>query len=363
MVAAMEAAWMRQALALAARGRGATSPNPMVGALVVKDGAVVGTGWHRRAGTPHAEYLALQAAGARAEGSTVFVTLEPCVHHGRTPPCVEALAEAKVARVVASVRDPDLRTAGSGFEALRRFGIEVQEGVLEAEARKLNEAYFHHRLTGRPFVTYKVATTLDGKTAAADGSSRWITGERARRDAHRLRGASDAICAGVGTILADDPLLTAREVRSKRTPLRVVVDSDGRTPPGARVLGPEAPTTIFTALEEANGSLEALRQAGASVISAPGRDGKVDLSRMLEILGDEGVVSLLLEGGAKLAAAFAARGLIDKYVFYVASKLLGIGRDCFQGWGVPSISDAVQLTEPSTLRLGPDIRITAYPAG
>jgi diaminohydroxyphosphoribosylaminopyrimidine deaminase/5-amino-6-(5-phosphoribosylamino)uracil reductase len=287
--------------------------------------------------------------------------LEPCAHHGRTPPCVDALIEAKVARVVASVRDPDPRTSGKGLEILGQAGIEVQEGLLEADARKLNEAYFHHRLTGRPFVTYKVATTLDGKTAAYDGSSQWITGEQARRDAHRLRSVSDAICAGVGTILSDDPLLTVRGVRIRKTPLRVVVDSHARTPPEARVLTGDAPTTIFTALDEADQSLQPLKEAGASVISLAGKDGKVDLANMLSLLGGQGVLAMLLEGGAKLAGAFAARGLIDKYVFYIAPKLAGMGRDCFEGWGVPSISDALQLTDSSMLRLGPDIRITGYP--
>ena len=362
MYPAVEQAWMKLALRLASRGRGSSSPNPMVGAVVVKDGAVVGTGWHRRAGTPHAEALALQQAGTLAEGATVLVSLEPCFHHGLTPPCVEALIRAKVARVVTAVRDPDPRTAGKGIEALRAAGIEVGEGLMEDQALKLNQAYFHHRLTGRPFVTYKVAASLDGKTAARDGSSRWITGEQARMDAHRLRGDSDAICAGIGTILADDPLLTARGIRTAKAPMRVVVDSQGRTPAGARVLSSDAPTTIVTALAESDGTLAPLKKAGAAVISVPGKDGKVSLPAMLSKLGDLGIVSMLLEGGAGLAGAFVSEGFIDKYVFYLAPKLIGgPGHGCLEGWGASSIDQALRLRDSTTRRLGPDLRITAYP--
>jgi len=362
MYSAVERDWMKVALRLASQGRGSTSPNPMVGAVVVKNGAVVGTGWHRRAGAPHAEALALQRAGALAEGATVFVTLEPCAHDGRTPPCTESLIRAKVARVVAAVEDPDPRTAGRGFTALRAAGIEVGEGLLEERARKLNEAYFHHRLTGKPFVTYKVAASLDGRTAAQDGSSRWITGEKARLDAHRLRGDSDAICAGIGTILADDPFLTVRGVGTGKAPLRVVVDSKGRTPAVAHVLSADAPTAIVTSLEEADGTLAPLKQAGATVISAPGQDGKVSLPAMLSMLGELGIVSMLLEGGAGLAGAFLSEGLIDKFVFYLAPKLIGgPGHGCFEGWGAPSIDKAVPLRDSTMRRLGGDLRIIAYP--
>jgi diaminohydroxyphosphoribosylaminopyrimidine deaminase / 5-amino-6-(5-phosphoribosylamino)uracil reductase len=362
MYSAVEQDWMRLALRLASQGRGSTSPNPMVGAVVVKDGVVVGTGWHRRAGDPHAEALALGKAGALAEGATVYVTLEPCAHYGRTPPCVDALIQTKVARVVIAVQDPDPRTAGEGITSLSAAGIEVQEGLMEKRARTLNEAYFHHRLTGRPFVTYKVAASLDGKTAARDGSSKWITGEKARLDAHRLRADSDAICVGIGTILADDPQLTVRGLRRGKAPLRVVVDSQGRTPPEARVISAEAPTVVVTALDESDDRLDSLTGAGVSVISAPGQNGKVGLSEMLSKLGERGIVSMLLEGGAGLAGAFVAEGLVDKYVFYLAPKLIGgPGHGCFAGWGVSSIGEAVQLTNSSTLRLGGDFRVIAYP--
>lgn len=361
-MAETDEAWMRQALRLAARGRGRTSPNPMVGCVLVKDGTAVGTGWHRRAGEPHAEVLALRAAGAAARGATVYVTLEPCAHHGRTPPCATALIEAGVSRVVAAMEDPDPRTAGRGIAALEAAGIPTRGGVLEPEARKLNEQYILHRTTGRPFVTYKAGMSLDGRTAAADGSSQWITSAEARRDAHRLRAHSDAICAGVGTVLADDPRLTVRGVPGARTPLRVVVDSSARTPAGARVVSAGAPTTIFTAAGDSEPAVTALKETGVEVLNLPGERGRVDLKGMLRILGDRGVVSLLLEGGATLAGAFAAGGLIDRYVFYLAPKLLGAsGAGALNGWVADSITDAAGLVISEVKRVGPDLRITAYP--
>lgn len=355
-------AWMKMALRLAARGRLTASPNPMVGAVVVNDGEVVGTGWHRRAGSDHAEILALKRAGERARGATIYLSMEPCAHFGRTPPCARALIEAGVAKVVVAMEDPDARTAGKGLALLRTAGITAEAGLLEEQARRLNEAYIHHRLSGRPFVTYKVATSLDGRTAAADGSSQWITGDKARLDAHRLRQACDAVCAGIGTVLADDPRLTVRGVPVARPPLRLVVDSQARTPGGAKVLSDEAPTAIVTALYETDRRLDHLRQAGATVISAPGEDGKVSLSRMLDCLGERGILSLLLEGGAGLAGGFAAAGLIDKYIFYLAPKLLGDSpQGGFAGWGPRSIDRAIELRDVTTRRMGPDIRVTAYP--
>ena len=355
-------AWMRQALRLAARGRGKTSPNPMVGCVLVKDGRAVGTGWHRKAGEPHAEVLALRAAGEAARGATAYVTLEPCAHHGRTPPCADALIDAGVSRVVAAMEDPDSRTAGKGLAALRCAGIEVESGVLEPEARRLNEQYILHRSTGRPFVTYKAGMSLDGRTAAADGSSQWITSTEARRDAHRLRASSDAICAGVGTVLADDPKLTVRGVAGAGTPLRVVVDSAARTPPGAQVVSSDAPTIIFTATGDAGPTVTALKETGAEVVNLPGDEDTVDLRAMLRILGDRGVVSLLLEGGATLAGAFAAGGLIDRYVFYLAPKLLGASvAGAMNGWVAGSIGDAARLSISEVKRIGPDLRIIAYP--
>ncbi|TMK45408.1 MAG: bifunctional diaminohydroxyphosphoribosylaminopyrimidine deaminase/5-amino-6-(5-phosphoribosylamino)uracil reductase RibD, partial [Actinobacteria bacterium] len=235
---------MRLALRLARKGLGRTSPNPAVGAVVVAGGRVVGTGWHRQAGTEHAEVLALREAGDAARGATLYVTLEPCAHHGRTPPCVEAVLASGVGRVVAAMQDPDPLVAGRGFRALRESGVEVEVGTEGKAAADLNEAYLTHRRLGRPFVTYKAAMSLDGRTAAADRTSHWITGPTARRDVQRLRAASDAICVGIGTVLADNPSLTVRTPNAARRPLRVVVDSLARTPPGARVLDGAAPTLV-----------------------------------------------------------------------------------------------------------------------
>lgn len=355
-------AWMRRALRLAARGRGKTSPNPMVGCVLVKDGVAVGTGSHRRAGEPHAEILALRAAGDAARGATAYVTLEPCAHHGRTPPCCAALVAAGVSRVFAAMEDPDPRTAGKGLATLRGAGIEAESGVLEPEARKLNEQYILHRTTGRPFVTYKAGMSIDGRTAAADGSSQWITSAEARLDAHRLRAQSDAVCAGVGTVLADDPKLTVRGVPSSKPPLRVVVDSAARTPVGAQVFSPDAPTVVFTAAGDGEPAVAALKEAGVEVVCVPGEQRSVDLKEMLRILGGRGVVSLLLEGGATLAGAFAGRGLIDRYVFYLAPKLLGASvAGALTGWVADSITDAANLVISEVKRIGPDLRITAYP--
>ncbi len=334
----------------------------MVGCVLVKDGALVGSGWHRRAGEPHAEVLALRSAGDAARGSTAYVTLEPCAHHGRTPPCATALIEAGVSRVVAAMEDPDPRTAGRGMAALEAAGISTRVGVLEPEARRLNEQYILHRTTGRPFVTYKAGMSLDGRTAAADGSSQWITSPEARRDAHRLRAQSDAICAGVGTVLADDPRLTVRGVAGSRPPLRVVVDSTARTPVAAQVLSDGAPTAIFTAAGDSEPAVAALKEAGIEVVCMPGEPGTVDLKEMLRILGDRGLVSLLLEGGATLAGSFARNGLIDRYVFYLAPKLLGAsGAGALNGWTAESLAGAAGLVISEVKRIGPDLRVTAYP--
>ncbi len=356
-----DTAWMRQALRLAARGRGRTSPNPMVGSVLVKDGRLVASGWHHRAGEPHAEVLALREAGRQAWGATAYVTLEPCAHHGRTPPCAEALIAAGVARVVAAMEDPDPRTAGRGIAALGQAGISVEVGVLEPAARRLNEDYIHHRTTGRPFVTYKAGMSMDGRTAAADGSSQWITSLQARKDAHRLRARSDAVCAGIGTVLADDPQLTVRGVPTSRPPLRVIVDSAGRIPAGAKAVSPDAPSLVFAAAADTAG-VTRLKQTGVEVVCVPGERGQVDLPDMLRILGDRGIVSLLLEGGATLAGAFARQGLIDRYVLFMAPKLLGsTGSGTLNGWAAGSIGEAAELTIYETKRIGPDLRITAYP--
>ena len=357
--------WMKMALRRAARGEGKTSPNPMVGAVVVKDGHMAGSGWHRSPGSPHAEVLALIEADDQANGSTMFVTLEPCAHQGRTPPCIDSIIRAGVARVVACTTDPDPRVAGRGIEALKAAGIDTGLGLMSREAIRLNQAYFVHRTRNRPFVTYKSASSLDGKTAASDGSSKWITGEEARKDVQRMRRLSDAICTGIGTVLADDPMLTVRGVRSCAPRLRIVVDSEARAPVEARVLSPDAPTMIVTALSQSDPRVLRLERAGASVLHAPGPDGRVSLPGMLRALAERGIVSMLLEGGPTLAGAFAAENLIDRYVLYVAPKLIGGNgsRGLLEGWAAETIRQALELRVDTVRRVGTDFRIVAYPCG
>jgi diaminohydroxyphosphoribosylaminopyrimidine deaminase/5-amino-6-(5-phosphoribosylamino)uracil reductase len=354
--------FMNLALRLAERGRGKTSPNPMVGAVIVKGEEVVGAGWHRSAGSPHAEVLALEEAGSRARGGTLYVSLEPCSHQGRTPPCADLVAEAGLRRVVVAMADPDPRVSGRGMEILGRADIDLVNGVMEQPARKLNEAYVVHRTEMRPFVTYKAAITLDGKTAADDGSSKWISGSKARLDVQRMRARSDAICVGSGTVLADDPSLTVRDIRTDRHPLRVVIDTEARALSSSKVLAGAA-STLFLVGEGADAKrVDGLAEAGAEVVEIP-RDGAgISLKHAAERLAARNIVSMLLEGGPRLAAGFEAAGLIDKYVLYVSPKLLGSGNGLFEGWSLPTIDHAKELVLESMRRMGPDIRIVARSA-
>jgi diaminohydroxyphosphoribosylaminopyrimidine deaminase / 5-amino-6-(5-phosphoribosylamino)uracil reductase len=337
---------MRRAVALAARGLGTTSPNPVVGCLLLDvDGEVVGEGFHAYAGGPHAEIVALAQAGERARGGTAVVTLEPCNHTGRTGPCSQALIRAGVRRVVIAVDDPTPIASG-GAVTLRAAGVQVETGVRRADAALGNVAWLTAVRRGRPYVIWKFAATLDGRSAAADGTSQWITSAPARADVHVLRGTVDAIVAGVGTVLADDPQLTVRDLKDGslaiKQPLRVVVDSSGRTPEKARVRDVAAPTWIVTRDE-----------AGA------GADGRVDLPAMLAGLFGRGVRSVLLEGGPTLAGAFLAAGLVDQVIGYVAPKLLGAGRSALVDAGVGTIADAVELDLTDLTQIGPDLRFTA----
>lgn len=355
--------WMQMALGLARKGRGLCSPNPMVGAVVVsRSGRLAGSGWHKGPGRPHAEVLALGEAGAGARGATVYVNLEPCPHFGRTPPCVDALLRAQVGRVVCSMEDPDPRVAGRGIAALRAKGVEVVVGLLSDRASELNRAYVTHRSMSRPYVTFKVAASLDGKTSAADGSSQWITSAAARLDVHRARSFSDAVCVGVGTVLADDPALTPRGVRRLKPVARVVVDSLARTPPDARVLKEGAPSLIFVSRKAPVRRLRALERAGAEVITVPA-DTVVPIDELLKRLAEKSIMDLLLEGGPKLAASFAGRALIDRYLIYLAPKLLGAPGtgQMIEGWAAGSIDDAQPLRIASVKRLGGDLRFEAFP--
>lgn len=364
MASAAEYAAMRRALALAGRGIGTTSPNPVVGALILDIvGTVVGEGFHVRAGGPHAEVLALAAAGTRAQNGTCVVTLEPCNHTGRTPPCVQALLDAGIARVVVAVRDP-YPLASGGVEALRAAGLEVEVGVLGAEAERVNEAWLTSVRAGRPFVTWKYAASLDGRSAAADGTSQWITSKAARADVHRLRAECDAVIVGSGTVLADDPSLTVRDAPERHgQPLRVVLDTEARVPPSARVLRSGAPTLLLTGASRA--AYDPLVFAEAEIVRVPrALDGVgLDLDAVLGVLHERKVVSVLLEGGPRLAGSFLAAGLIDRVVGYVAPVLIGgDGLPALTGPGAPTIDAARRFRLDEITPIGPDVRLVARPA-
>ena len=339
---------MRRAIDLAARGLGTTSPNPVVGCVILDaDGEIAGEGFHAYAGGPHAEIVALAQAGDRAKGGTAVVTMEPCDHTGRTGPCTRALIQAGVATVVIGVNGPN-PIAGGGTATLRAAGVEVESGVRAAEAEAANIAWLTSVRREWPYVIWKYAATADGRSAATDGTSMWITSEAARIDVHALRGTVDAVIVGSGTVLADDPRLTARNLRDGtlaiRQPLRVVVDSSGRTPADARVRDAAARTWIATSAE-----------VGA------GPDGRVDLPALLAALYQRGARSVLLEGGPTLAGSFLAAGLVDKIIGYVAPKLLGAGPTALADAGVHTIADAIDLDFVDITRVGPDLRITALP--
>ncbi|HWQ60861.1 MAG TPA: bifunctional diaminohydroxyphosphoribosylaminopyrimidine deaminase/5-amino-6-(5-phosphoribosylamino)uracil reductase RibD [Negativicutes bacterium] len=359
-------AYMRRALALAARAAGRTSPNPLVGALVVKDGAVVGEGCHLCAGTPHAEVHALAAAGEAARGATVYATLEPCCHYGRTGPCADALIAAGVKKVVAAMTDPNPKVCGQGLARLRAAGVEVVEGVLAAEAARQNEAFIKWVSTGMPFGIMKTAMTLDGKIATRSGLSKWITGPAARERVHRLRDACDAILVGVGTVLADDPELTARLPEGGgKSPLRIVADSTARTPLTAKVASDGLAPTIVAATEAAPaGRVAALQAAGVEVLILPQSATGVDLRALWRVLGERKLTSVLVEGGAAVNAAALAANVIDKVYAFVAPKVFG-GRMApgpVGGEGADAVAAAVTFEDMSAEPVGGDILITAYAA-
>jgi diaminohydroxyphosphoribosylaminopyrimidine deaminase / 5-amino-6-(5-phosphoribosylamino)uracil reductase len=359
-------AWMGRAVALAEGGRGRTSPNPMVGAVLVRDGRVVGEGFHRAAGLAHAETAALAAAGELAAGATCYVTLEPCAHHGRTPPCADALVAAGVARVVAAMADPDPRVDGAGLARLRAGGVEVVTGVGAEAVAEQNAAYLTHRRLGRPRVTLKAAASLDGKVAAPDGTSRWITGPAARADAHRLRAEADAVLVGAGTALADDPRLTVRlPGHAGRQPLRVLADAAGRVGTGGHLFDGEAATLVATTPTAPAAAVDAWKAAGAEVLvckEAPVGQG-VDLEDLVRALGERGVLELLVEGGPRLQASLWAAGLADRLVWYLAPLAIGGAGapGLLGGAGAATLADARRLRLASVDHLGDDLRVVAYP--
>ncbi|MDF5756832.1 bifunctional diaminohydroxyphosphoribosylaminopyrimidine deaminase/5-amino-6-(5-phosphoribosylamino)uracil reductase RibD [Spongiactinospora sp. TRM90649] len=351
---------MRRAIELAAGGLGTTSPNPVVGCVILDSaGQVAGEGFHAHAGGPHAEVAGLAQAGARARGGTAYVSLEPCDHTGRTGPCTLALLRAGVRRVVVAATDPN-PVASGGSARLRANGVVVEIGLLEREAEAGNAEWLVRIRHGRPHVTWKFAATLDGRSAAADGTSKWITSPEARADVHRLRARSDAVVAGIGTVLADDPLLTARPPlpRPSGPPLRVVVDSEGRTPPGARVLSDDAPTLVAVAADAAPGPL-----GDAEVLRLPrAAGGRLDLRALLTELHKRDIVGVFLEGGPVLAGSFMEQGLIDRVVGYLAPALLGAGAAALGPAGVRTIGRAHRLVYEEVTAVGPDLRVVARPA-
>ncbi len=361
---------MARALKLARRGLYTTDPNPRVGCVLVKNGVVVGEGFHARAGGPHAEVNALEAAGKSARGATAYVSLEPCCHSGRTGACTEHLIAAGVATVVAAMRDPNPEVSGKGLAALQSAGITVRQGLLESEAAVLNRGFISRMIRRRPHVRLKLAISLDGRTALASGESRWITGPEARRDVQRLRARSSAILTGIGTVLADDPSLNVREnfypllaadVSEIRQPLRVIADSKLRTPPQAKILSPPGAVLIAT-LDSSQPAADALRSAGAEVLALSGRDEKLDLAALLTQLADRGINELHAECGATLAGALLSHKLVDELVLYLAPALLGSdARPMALLEDITGMEQRLELVVDELRAVGGDIRLTARP--
>jgi len=354
--------YMSRALQLAERGLYTTAPNPRVGCVLVKDNQIVGEGWHAIAGGPHAEIVALEQAGEAAYGATAYVTLEPCCHHGKTPPCSDALIAAGVVRVVAAMVDPNPQVAGEGLRQLQQAGIETAAGLLATQAEALNPGFVQRMRIGRPFVRSKLAMSVDGRTAMASGESKWITGEAARRDVQHMRARSCAIMSGIGTVLADDPSLTVRLENGElanRQPLRVILDPHLSTPENARFLSQPGESLIITATEEPE-LQQRLEQAGAEVIYLPHGPDAIDLHALMRVLAEREINEILLETGAILSGAVLRAGIIDELLIYMAPKLMGDGaRGLFHTPGLDKLADAVSLDIQDMRAVGQDWRITA----
>ena len=358
--------FMKRALALAARAAGRTSPNPMVGAVVVKDGRIVGEGFHEKAGTPHAEVHALRRAGEMANGATLYVNLEPCSHYGRTPPCCTAVIRAGIKRVVAAMVDPNPQVAGRGLAALAEAGVAVEAGLMEDAARELNEVFIKFITTGKPFVVLKSALSLDGKTATASGHSFWVTGEAAREKVHRMRNLYDAVMVGIGTVLTDDPRLTTRlpEGEAGRDAVRVVVDSQLRIPRESQVINPDSQAPLLVATTERSPARRRneLAGLGAEVLVLPEDNGRVSINELMTALAQRGITSVLLEGGAALNASALEAGVIDKLAVFVAPKLVGgvNAPGMIAGAGRDRMDQAWSLKRMSLTQLGEDYMFTGY---
>jgi diaminohydroxyphosphoribosylaminopyrimidine deaminase/5-amino-6-(5-phosphoribosylamino)uracil reductase len=354
-----ERQWMARAIRLARRGLNSVDPNPRVGCVIVAAGEIVGEGWHERAGGPHAEVLALAAAGTRARGATAYVTLEPCCHHGRTPPCTEALIAAGVGTVVYAATDPNPDVSGGGERALRAAGIEVRSGLLAAEAALLNPGFISRMQRGRPLVRSKLAVSLDGRTALANGRSHWISGEASRGDVQRWRARSSAVLTGVGTVLADNPRLDVRPAGpERRQPVRVILDPALRTPPDAAILAAPGRALILGTSDHA-GRRSALAAAGAEVQIVPATAGRVDLAEAIALLARREVNELLVEAGPTLNGALLSAGLLDEVIVYMASHVLGAGaRGMFAITDLPDMGDRRQFSLREVRHVGDDLRLT-----
>jgi diaminohydroxyphosphoribosylaminopyrimidine deaminase/5-amino-6-(5-phosphoribosylamino)uracil reductase len=352
-----DSVWMAQALRLAEQGLNRTSPNPRVGCVLVKDEKVIGSGWHQRAGEPHAEVYALCEAGASARGATAYVTLEPCAHQGKTPPCTDALIAAGVARVVIAVQDPNPLVAGKGIAKLRAAGIAVECGLMEAAARELNVGFFARMTRGTPWLRSKIAMSLDGRTALANGVSQWITGEAARQDVQLWRARSCAVLTGINTILADDAQLNVRDITTSRQPLRVVLDSQLRMPLTAKVLS--GSVLVFTAAQKEK-KRAALETSGATVVVLPNQNGQVDLPAMLKYLAQRGINEVLVEAGSILNGALLRAGLVDELVLYLAPQILGdVARGMANLGELTQLEQCVELQWQDVRQVGNDLRILA----
>jgi diaminohydroxyphosphoribosylaminopyrimidine deaminase / 5-amino-6-(5-phosphoribosylamino)uracil reductase len=350
--------FMARALRLAERGVYTTTPNPRVGCVLVKEGRVVGEGWHERAGGDHAEVVALKAAGAAAAGATAYVSLEPCAHHGRTPPCTDALIAAKIARVVAAMQDPNPKVAGNGLQKLRDARVGAEVGLMEEQARELNIGFVSRMTRARPWVRVKIAASLDGKTALANGVSQWIGGPDARRDGHHWRARSCAVMTGIGTLKDDDPRLTVRDVATTRQPLRVVVDSRLRITPQAKLLDGGAVLVATATQDEARA--QALKEKGADVVVLPNAEGKVDLLRLTQHLAGLGLNEVLVEAGINLDSALLRAGVVDELLLYLAPHLLGnAARGMLDLGELTQMNQRLELDIRDTRRFGPDLRVLA----
>ncbi len=352
--------YMRRALALAKRAWGMTSPNPMVGAVIVRNNNIIAEGFHKKPGTDHAEVVAIDKAGEAASGATLYVTLEPCCHTDkRTPPCTKKIIETGIRNVVVAMRDPNPKVAGKGIAALRQAGVRVACGVLEEQAQRLNEYYIKQITTGLPFVVLKIAMTLDGKIATPEGESQWITGERARKEVHRMRASVDAVLTAIGTVQADDPLFTCRAVRGKN-PVRIIIDPDAKIRPDAKVLSCPPETIIVSRADAPSARTDMLLHKGISLLRYEG--GRLDLAWLMKRMHMRGITSMLVEGGSSLNASCLEAGIVDKVICYIAPKIIG-GRESFPAVGGLSfrkLGDAYRLMKTTVRRVGDDIAIEGY---